>query len=44
MSWNIDDISPIYRVSGVGDTTFREEKSEEGYFAKNPKKMVIYRR
>ena len=29
----------IYRISGVDDTTFREEKSEEVYFAKNGQKI-----
>ena len=34
MSGYIDDISPIYRVSGGVDTIFREEKSEGRYFRK----------
>ena len=29
----------IYRVSGGVDTIFHEEKSEEGYFAKNRQKI-----
>ena len=35
----IGDISPIYNVSGMVDTIFREKKSEEGYFVKNRQKI-----
>ena len=34
MSGYIDDISPIYRVSGGIDMIFRREKSKERYFRK----------